>query len=104
MPELEPYTPTTSGWTATVVNSVMIDKIKKLPVGYNYTLAMDETVTPDVIAQITLGDANYAWIIMTYNNFLDIRELSYEYGTREIRVPNRLDLMNLISDIANQET
>lgn len=102
MPELEPYTPNTSGWTATVVNSAIMQKIRNLPVGYTYTLDEDEQVTPDLLAQLVLGNANYSWIIMLYNNFLDIRELSYNQGTREIKIPDKINLINLISEMADQ--
>lgn len=102
MPELEPYTPTPTGWTATIVNSVMIQKIRDLPIGYTYVLNEGETITPDLLAQIILDNPNYAWIIMLYNNFLDIRELSYDYGTRKIKVPSKLELANLVSEISNK--
>lgn len=102
MPELEQYTPTSTIWTATVVNSVIMDKIRRLPVGYTYTLDEEETITPDLLAYQILGKANYAWIIMIYNNFLDIRELSYSYGTRTIKIPDKLSLINLISSIADE--
>ena len=83
MIQLEPFTPTPSGWTATVVNSVMMQRIRELPVGFTYTLDEGETITPDLVAQITLDNPNYAWIIMVYNNFLDIRELSNVTNTED---------------------
>lgn len=73
---LQPYTPTPTGWTATIVNSVMLQKIRQLPVGYTYTLDEDETITPDLVSQLFYDSPHYAWVVMVYNNFLDIRELS----------------------------
>lgn len=97
--KLRPYTPTTTGWTATVVNSALFDRIRKLPLGQTYTLSEGETVYPDVVAYKCLDDSNYAWIIMCYNSFLDIRELSYDYGTRIINVPDKQALLNLVTEL-----
>lgn len=101
MPELEPYTPCSKGWTATIVNSVIIRKIRELPVGYTYQLQEGDEVEPNFIAYLTLGNANYGWIVMIYNSFLDIRELSYSFGTKEIKVPDRIALMQLLSEDIN---
>ena len=49
MPELETFSPNTTGWVATTVNSIMIQKIRELPVGYTYALVEGESVTPDLI-------------------------------------------------------
>ena len=62
------------------------------------TIAKAKGLEP--LAQIILDNPNYAWIIMLYNNFLDIRELSYDYGTRKIKVPSKLELANLVSEIS----
>lgn len=100
--KLRPYTPTTTGWTATVVNSMLFEKIRSLPLGQTYTLGEGESVYPDVVAYRCLGESNYAWIIMCYNNFLDIRELSYQYGTTIIKVPDKQALMNLLIEVTTQ--
>lgn len=101
MPELETFSPNTTGWVATTVNSIMIQKIRELPVGYTYTLVEGESVTPDLIAALILNNQNYAWIIMAYNNFLDIREMSYDYGARKIYVPDKVSLTNLVATVIN---
>ena len=100
MATLKPYTPTTTGWTATVVNSVLFEKIRSLPVGATYTLVDGESITPDLVAHLSeLEDVNYAWIIMAYNGFLDIRELSTLNGVRDILIPDKTALIELITSL-----
>lgn len=98
---LKPYSPDTSGWTATIVNSVIFQRIRELPVGQFLTLNEDDAIAPEILSYQAFNSYDYAWVIMVYNNFIDIRELAYINGTRTIKIPERSALMNLITELTS---
>ena len=94
---LKPYTPTPSGWTATVVNSIVFQKINELPLGHVYDIYEESFTTPELVAYEVLKNLDYSWIIMAYNNFLDIREIYYDNGVTKVKVPTSSSLLKLFT-------
>ena len=100
---LKPYTPTSKGWTATVVNSIVFQKLKELPLGHVYDIFEDSFTTPELVSYEVLKNLDYAWIIMAYNNFLDIREIYYDNDITKVKVPKSSALLSLFTKMQEKQ-
>lgn len=55
-------------------SSYLIQNLKTLPL-VGYYIITDEPYRPDMIAWDIYGDTQFWWMIMVYNNIIDIRNL-----------------------------
>lgn len=70
------------------LNSFMIININKLP-EYGTIMITNQELRPDLLSYRIYGDTQYWWLLLKYNNILDINEL---YNGRIIRYPSLDDI------------
>ena len=56
------------------LTSSMIEKIKSIQAGGVFKVKSEET-RPDQISYIIYGDTQYWWVIMLYNDILDVEDI-----------------------------
>jgi hypothetical protein len=56
------------------INSYFLDKVKSLPIGGNFMIS-GEDGKPDFISYKIFGDTQYWWILMYYNDYINIEDM-----------------------------
>lgn len=74
-----------------ILNSYFIAKLKKLPSGGEKVIQAEE-FRPDLLSYSIYGDYQYWWILMLYNDILDIEDVSIGLTVRYPTIDSLEDL------------
>lgn len=79
-----------------ILNSYFIYKLSSLAESGKYTISVDET-RMDLISYNIYGDTHYWWILMLYNNEIEVENLA---AGDVLSYPSLTDLENLFFSLA----